>query len=84
MSNKIERKFTPEECIENGGHFWKYWSANDSIDPKTFNQGNIRYDVYYPNGEPQYRGCPLCGTVEQEIHDWVNINKKRENNERLQ
>lgn len=61
---KIERKFTEKECEEIGGHFWKYWNANDSIDEKTFEYSGYNYDVYYPNGAPQYRGCPACGRIE--------------------
>lgn len=65
-----ERKFTEEECVKNGGHFWKYWTANDSID-ENFNKRSFRYAVYYPDGEPQSRGCPLCGRVEHHISYWA-------------
>lgn len=67
-----ERKFTEQECVKNGGHFWKYWTANTPVD-ENFNPGSFRYDVYYPDGEPQYRGCPLCGRVERHIDKWENI-----------
>lgn len=74
MTEKIERQFTEEECVANGGHFWKYWRGNDHIDYKTFNidYSMGRFAVYYPKGEPQYRGCPLCGR--KEIQRWEKIN----------
>ena len=62
----VDRKFTEEECVANGGHFWKYWSGNDIVDPINFEIDNScgRKLGYYPDGEPQYRGCPLCGRKE--------------------
>lgn len=70
----IERTFTQAECTANGGHFWSEWDASQTVDPKTFSidysAGQIA--VYYPNGAPRFRGCPLCGRVEKYIPGrWV-------------
>ena len=69
MSNDFERKFTEEECVANGGHFWRYWRANTPVNKKTFEPDYScgRYATYWPNGEPEYRGCPLCGRKEEHI-----------------
>ena len=64
-----QRKFTETECVANGGHFWKYYRANDCVD-KNFNHTGQRHLMYFPNGEPEYRGCPLCGKVERHIDRW--------------
>ena len=55
-----------DECVAHGGHFWKHWSGNDVVDRKTFEIDNSFGSkcMYYPNGEPKYRGCPLCGREE--------------------
>ena len=69
------RKFNEEECVANGGHFWKYYSANTCVD-ENFKSTGQSYCVYFPDGEPQYRGCPLCGRVEAEIHRWGKVGNK--------
>lgn len=61
---KIERKFTEKECEEIGGHFWKYWDKSMDVDKITFNPTGIINCVYYPNGAPKFRGCPVCGRIE--------------------
>lgn len=70
MMEEIKRKFTEEECVANGGHFWKYWSHLEEIDHQTFNKTGRVYAVYCPNGAIQYRGCPLCGKIERHIDRW--------------
>lgn len=69
MNDKIERKFTEEECVANGGHFWKYYNINEGVD-ENFERNGIVINVYYPDGTPRMRGCPLCGRREKEIHFW--------------
>ena len=69
-----ERKFTEEECVANGGHFWNYYSANTEVD-ENFKPTGMSYCMYFHNGEPRYRGCPLCGRVEYEVHEWRKEDK---------
>lgn len=70
MSDDIKRTFTEEQCVEHGGHFWKYWSGKDQIDQKTYEKTGVTYAVCFPKGTPNYRGCPLCGKKEIERHYW--------------
>lgn len=79
-----DRKLTEKECINSGGHFWKHWSANTPVDPNTFEPDFScgSYAVYYPNGEPQYRGCPLCGRIEiLNPAQWTEYVKGKNNKE---
>lgn len=61
-----DRMFTEEQCVAKGGHFWKYWSGNNVVDPINFEIDNSCGSnlVYFPGVTPQYRGCPLCGRKE--------------------
>ncbi len=65
MSEYQELRFNKLlSCCEKGDHQWRYWSANDQVDPITFSKTDVCHMLYYPDGEPSYRGCQICGKVE--------------------
>lgn len=70
---KIKRKLTEQECEEIGGHFWKYWTAADVIDPKTFNTTLNHLMIYSPQQLTKYRGCPVCGKIQYlKPEEWID------------
>lgn len=36
MMKVKDRKLTEKECINSGGHFWKYWDSTQGINEDTF------------------------------------------------
>lgn len=82
MMKVKDRKLTEKECINSGGHFWKYWDSTQGINEDTFEKNGYIFDVYYPNGAPKYRGCPLCGRIESMIPaQWIECIKGKEDEE---
>jgi len=70
---KIEHPLTEEQCKKLGGHYWNHHSANDVVnDFGVAASPQLRHLVHYPDGEPQYRTCGLCGKTEKKIDEWAD------------
>ena len=59
---------------EKGHHLWTYFQGNDVVDPLTFEVDSLMQTcLAFPDGVPQYRGCPICGKKEIMRTRWEDI-----------
>ena len=74
MKRKI---MSEEECLNHGGHYWNYHSANTAVNEFGEPIGQ-QYLVYYPSGkEPQFRTCKLCCKKQKLFQEWKNVEVKK-------
>jgi hypothetical protein len=68
-------RLTEEECVERGGHFWREWQGNDTVD-ENFNKRPFSTLLNFIGPEPKHRGCPICGRREDLVRGyWKDVNE---------